>query len=297
MKIIRLLPLLVVLLLICPLALAQEEYIPPQWEVPEYVTWLLDIADEEVGYKEGPHGYSKYGEWSGDPYAQWCAEFVCWCVDQVDRQHGTQLLNHVYPMYSAQNVGKNWFIKEGRYITRWGNIDGWGYQWLKGEDKFLKTGDYIPQPGDWMFFTWTSGTDTDHVAMVEYCTRKGDDILIHVIEGNNPTSVQRAAYSLYDKSILGYGTVHDVADVTMRYPCEGEKVRQFQNKLIYIGAYDGKANGVYGSSTVAAVKTFQQKHGLKVNGIANIATQQLVDTLYNDLIDRDPAYWTVVDEE
>jgi len=43
--------------------------IEPQWPVPDYVTWLLEIAAGELGYTEGDHGYSKYGEWVGDPYA------------------------------------------------------------------------------------------------------------------------------------------------------------------------------------------------------------------------------------
>ena len=74
-----------VLILLCSCAYAEEEeeVITPAWEVPDYVTWLLEVAGNEVGYTEGAHGYTKYGEWAGDPYAQWCAEFLCWCVDQV----------------------------------------------------------------------------------------------------------------------------------------------------------------------------------------------------------------------
>ena len=83
--------LLAAALLIPCAALAGETRIPPSQPVPDYVTWLLDTAVGEIGYREGDHGYTKYGEWAGDPYCQWCAEFLCWCVDQVDRQHGTAL--------------------------------------------------------------------------------------------------------------------------------------------------------------------------------------------------------------
>ena len=48
-------------------ACAEEEVIPPQWPVPEYVTWLLEAASDEVGYTEEEHGRTKYGEWIGDP--------------------------------------------------------------------------------------------------------------------------------------------------------------------------------------------------------------------------------------
>ena len=62
-------------------AYAGENRLEPVEVVPDYVSWLLETAGNEVGYREGDHGYSKYGEWAGDPYAQWCAEFLCWCVD------------------------------------------------------------------------------------------------------------------------------------------------------------------------------------------------------------------------
>lgn len=297
----RLIALLAALLLLTGAlpAHAAETVIPPQWPVPDYVTWLLEIASGEVGYQEGPHGYSKYGEWAGDPYAQWCAEFLCWCVDQVDQQHGTALLRSVYPLYSGSNGGKNWFIQAGRYLVRNGHLENWGYQWLKGEDHFLTTGDYIPQPGDWVFFTWTSDTDTDHVAMVEYCTRNSrGDVTIHVIEGNNPSGVTRGTYALTYNRILGYGTVHDAADWTMRAGCAGEKVRQLQVKLIYLGRLPGDAaDGRYGSDTRGAVEAFQRESGLTANGIANLATQQALDSAVARAIDADPATWQVVDDE
>ena len=122
-------------LLMCTLfsaAIAADAPLRPQWPVPEYVTQLLSIAGNEVGYKEGAHGYSKYGEYWGNPQAQWCAEYLCWSVDQVDKTHGTQLLKNVYPLYSGQNTGMRWFIKEGRWIARNGNLPDWGYQWFKG---------------------------------------------------------------------------------------------------------------------------------------------------------------------
>lgn len=133
--------------LLCPLALAEDQMIDPAYPVPQYVHWLLDVARGELGYQEGSRGYTKYGEWSGDPYAEWCAEFLCWCVDQVDQQHGTSLLRSVYPMYSSQNTGRNWFIREGRYIARTGFVDGWGSQWLIGQEESMASGSYVPAAG------------------------------------------------------------------------------------------------------------------------------------------------------
>ena len=280
-------------------ALSSETVIKPAWPVPEYVTWLLDVARGELGYTEGAGGWTKYGEWRGDPYAQWCAEYLCWCVDQVDQQHGTALLKNVYPLYSGTNTGKNWFIRQGRYVCRWGNIDGWGYQWLKGEDSYITTGSYIPQPGDWVFFTWDSDQDTDHVAMVEYCTQdEEDNVTIHVLEGNAPSAVARNTYPLTYTRILGFGTVHDVMDITMRSGCSGEKVRALQEKLIYLGYMtEGQNGGTYGSGTMQAVTAFQADEGLKQHGIANIATQAALDERYNQALDQDPATWLILDDD
>ena len=287
------------LLLFLPLCALADEVIPPAYPVPDYVGWLLEIAGEEVGYVEGDHGRTKYGEWVGDPFAQWCAEYLCWSVDQVDKQHGTDLLDKVFPMYSGQNSGRNWFIEQGRYIVRWGNLEDWGYQWIRGEDHFLRTGDYIPQPGDWVFFTWTDNRDTDHVAMVEYCTRdKEGNVTIHVLEGNAPDRVQRTEYPLTYTRILGYGTVHDVADWTMRAGNRGQKVLELQQKLCYLGYLDeSRVDGHYGSGTTAAVRTFQNNHDLKVTGIANINMQRVLDRKYEQAVDADPATWLVVDDE
>lgn len=297
----KLATLLCALLLFCASAQGEASVtvIPPAYEVPDYVTYLLEVATGELGYTEGDHGWSKYGEWAGDPYAQWCAEYLCWCVDQVDQRYGTQLLRNVYPLYSGSNTGRSWFIRQGRYVVRNGFLQDWGYQWLKGSEDYIHTGDYIPQPGDWVFFTWTNTQDTDHVAMVEYCTQdENGNVQVHVLEGNAPSAVQRNVYDLTYTRILGYGTVHDVAEYTMRSGNTGVKVQALQEKLIYLGYLEaGKADGVFGSGTAAAVRAFQTAHGLSSNGVANQRTQIALNQAVEEAIDSDPDTWTVIDEE
>lgn len=276
-----------------------QTIIPPQWPIPDYVQWLLEVAGNEVGYAEGYAGFTKYGQWAGDPLTQWCAEYLCWCVQQVDDQHGTKLLKNVYPLYSASNTGRAWFIQRGRYIVRHGHLDGWGYQWMKGQTEFIRTGTYIPQPGDWVFFTWTSDTNTDHVAMVEYCTADAEGhVTVHVLEGNNPSRVARNTYPLTHTRILGYGTVHDVMDVTMRTGNSGMKVRQLQEKLAYLKYLKPEqVDGIYKDETTAAVRAFQVNNRLKTSGVANQKTQFMLDIAYRTAQDNDPAMWMVVDEE
>ena len=279
-------------------ALADDAVIEPARPVPDYVEHLLQVASEEVGYTED-HGRTKYGAWAGDAAAQWCAEFQCWCVDQVDQRWGTSLLRNVYPFYTSSNTGRDWFIRAGRYVVRKGRVDGWGYEWLKGQSSFISSGDYIPQPGDWVLFNWGSGEDTEHVAMVEYCTRSSASgkVSIHVIEGNKPSAVARDTYDLNDPAILGYGTVHDVADITMSFGNRGEKVRLLQEKLAYLGYLSPDlVTGHFGDGTVEAVRAYQAAKGIRSVGIANMQTQLLLDQEYTSRYESDPDIWSVVDD-
>ena len=57
-----------------------------------------------------------------------------------------------------------------------------------------------------------------------------------------------------------------------KYGSTGSEVRTIQEKLKRWGYYSGNVDGIYGSQTVAAVKRFQQKNGLQVDGIAGTQT-------------------------
>ena len=57
-----------------------------------------------------------------------------------------------------------------------------------------------------------------------------------------------------------------------KYGSRGEEVRTIQTKLKRWGYYNGNVDGIYGSQTLTAVKKFQQKNGLTVDGIAGTKT-------------------------
>ena len=57
-----------------------------------------------------------------------------------------------------------------------------------------------------------------------------------------------------------------------KYGSKGEEVKQIQTKLKNWGYYNGSVDGIYGSKTTEAVKYFQRKNGLKVDGIAGEKT-------------------------
>ncbi len=275
-----------------------EVILPPQYPVFDYVEWLLETARKEIGEGEDSRGRTKYGIWAGVPDAEWCAEFLCWCVDQVDKQHGTQLLKKQYPLYSASNVGKNWFIREGRYISRTGFVSDWGSQWLIGSENLLQRNEYIPQPGDWVFFSVNANKDTSHVALVEFCTVDSTGaVKVHVIEGNNPDKVARRAYPIDNWAILGYGTVRDLADFTLRTGNEGVKVTALQEKLSTIGYLEAQyITGKFARITCDAVKRFQKEHGIQETGVAGHETLLKLDEAVRQYYHDHPEIWSVVDE-
>ena len=59
-----------------------------------------------------------------------------------------------------------------------------------------------------------------------------------------------------------------------KYGSRGSEVTQIQTKLKRWGYYKGNIDGIYGSQTVEAVKYFQRKNGLAVDGIAGSKTLQ-----------------------
>ena len=57
-----------------------------------------------------------------------------------------------------------------------------------------------------------------------------------------------------------------------KYGSRGSEVTQIQTKLKRWGYYKGNVDGIYGSGTLSAVKLFQKKNGLTVDGIAGTKT-------------------------
>ena len=61
---------------------------------------------------------------------------------------------------------------------------------------------------------------------------------------------------------------NNTEEVLSRYGSTGNEVKQIQTKLKNWGYYNGNIDGIYGTKTLNAVKYFQRKNGLTVDGIA-----------------------------
>lgn len=70
----------------------------------------------------------------------------------------------------------------------------------------------------------------------------------------------------------GGTSLQDGVTVLSKRGSVGEEVRKLQQKLKNWGYYTGEVDGIYGSKTEQAVRYFQRKNGLAVDGIAGPKT-------------------------
>lgn len=243
---------------------------------------LLAVAMTELGYSATKGGYSKYGEWGGSAYGEWCSEFVSWCVNRADEEYGTSMLGTDYPLQTSCEGGAAWFKERGRYITVNGGLRGEEAQYYLSDGVAVADRPYVPEPGDVIYIEWYKYNRLDHVGIVEFVTKDTDGTyLVHTIEGNNhilgstPPVVSRFTYRLDDPSIRGYGVLAEgLVASELAMGSAGDDVIALQKNLKELGYYDGDCAGKFGKATGEAVKSFQKAAGLSASGTADIATQQ-----------------------
>ena len=80
--------------------------------------------------------------------------------------------------------------------------------------------------------------------------------------------------------IFIYFTNNSEVEALSKYGSRGDEVKQIQTKLKRWGYYNGNVDGIFGSQTLEAVKYFQRKNGLTVDGIAGPATLRAMG-IYN----------------
>lgn len=66
---------------------------------------------------------------------------------------------------------------------------------------------------------------------------------------------------------------HAFSKAVVRYGSSGTDVRELQGRLSFLGYYKGKIDGVFGYGTLASVKRFQSKFGMKVDGVVGGKTK------------------------
>jgi N-acetylmuramoyl-L-alanine amidase len=74
-----------------------------------------------------------------------------------------------------------------------------------------------------------------------------------------PNTANSIGNSLFSPAMLYWGS-------------QGSSVRTVQDKLLRWGYYDGQVDGIFGARTYRAVRRFQEKNGIQVDGIVGPAT-------------------------
>lgn len=136
---------------------------------------IVSVALSQVGNVGGETYWSWYGF---SEHVDWCACFVSWCANACG-----YIDAGVMPKFaSCTSGGMAWFKEHGQWQER----------------------DYIPNPGDIIFFDWASNGlagDADHVGIVE----KVENGRIYTIEGNSDDSVRQNSYPVGYLEIRGFG--------------------------------------------------------------------------------------------
>lgn len=174
---------------------------------------VLAIASTQIGYAESSRnyqvqddgvtmkGYSRYGDWYGIPYGDWCAMFCSFCM------HYAEVDPALMPMESGC---QNWVEKlSAPALNLYHAANNERLLEQPIEEK------YIPAPGDLIFFDWDTydpkhpeNRDADHVGFVAeiiFDEATNEPTKIRTIEGNWNDEVCCNYYSIDDERILGYG--------------------------------------------------------------------------------------------
>ena len=256
-------------------------------------TDLVNVARSQVGYHEGDNeshlyggssgssNYTEYGYWYGTQvqgsssgfYASWCAIFISWCARQAGIP--TSIISNATYACAGSDYGD------------FKNLD------------FYSRGSYTPKVGDLIFFDWLDGDQYvwDHVEIVIGV----DSSNVTTLGGNTGTNdVKTRNWNLSHQYIKGYGVPKytsgsnptptptptptpsgSVQDLTnpknpnkystppsgtyLNVGDSGTYVRWLQACLNQCG-YSCDVDGQFGYGTAEALKSFQRKYGLTVDG-------------------------------
>ena len=160
-----------------------EKTVPLMDENMSVLNKIVFIACSQIGYKESElnfnvdlnlvrRGYTRYGDWYGNSYADWNTVFVSFCLHYAGMRD--------LPMNAGAEVMKIDWEYNGRYGA---------------------VGSYSPQPGDVVFLdkNLDGRVDTSAIFLL---SQPGS---ISVVEGDLDNEVKVASYPSNDRKVVGYG--------------------------------------------------------------------------------------------
>ncbi|MBR3382767.1 MAG: LPXTG cell wall anchor domain-containing protein [Clostridia bacterium] len=153
---------------------------------------IARVAASQLGYEEstenyvlgedgGRRGYTRYGEWYGNPYGDWSTMFAAFCLNYGGVPADAIPLNSGANAMRAACEAASCFEKRG----------------------------YTPSVGDLVMLDRSGSSRADSVAVVTAVVRDGSrgGFSIKMIEGDVENAVRETGCALSDKSITGFVSV------------------------------------------------------------------------------------------
>lgn len=177
-------------------AVWDAQYAGVQW-TENWGEDLVTAARMQIGYEEsrnnykiaedGSHkGYTRYGQFAGDPYADWSAAFVNFCI------------------YYAGSVESGLFPKtadSGKWQEEFNQIDEKNHTYL------ADAAGYIPVPGDIVFLNQENEPSVRMGIVSGYEQTSGEAA---VIEGDSGDSVKENRYNVKAAEIVSYVKISEM---------------------------------------------------------------------------------------
>lgn len=231
---------------------------------------IIEIAQKEIGYKEGAGNSNKYSKELYNKAQEWCADFVRWCLIKVGA-------GELYPVSSYVPTIAEWFDKKKQY-----------------KNSKAKGGDYTPQKGDIVLFDYNKNKTSDHIGLVENV----ENGKIYTIEGNKDQMVKRCVYDLDSKDIRAYcipdylvekhlKSVEEIAREVLDMKWD---VYPKRKELLESAGYDfeevqSKVNELYkGTSEKKEYKIVTAKNGLNIRSEAKISAKRIGGVAFNEKV-------------
>lgn len=151
---------------------------------------LATAAEKQIGYKESVDnytvtenedhkGYTRYGQFAGDVYADWDAAFVNFCMYYA----GLEATN----LFPKETETAKWYEKFAQGVNR---------------DYLTAPAEYEPQVGDLVFFQRENEETENQMGIVSSYNKETNEI--QVIEGNVDNAVKENKYVANDVHITAY---------------------------------------------------------------------------------------------
>lgn len=160
---------------------------------------LVIAAKKQIGYKEstdnytvatdGSHkGYTRYGQFAGDVYADWDAAFVNFCMHYAGLEDTG--------LFPKETETAKWYDRFAQGANK---------------DYLTKPAEYEPKVGDVVFLKTEKGETDRQMGIISSYNKEQNEI--KVIEGNVDNEVKEQKYSTGDSQIFAYIKVTELEKV------------------------------------------------------------------------------------